>query len=110
MEYDDGNRYQRPVVLVFHESSQDVKYLKALGYDIHRLSNVIDLVDTREMHQYITQRQNPTSLGSVLDFLGILSNHLHNAGNDAAFTMRAMIGLAVGKRLMSLESTGKKIA
>ncbi|KAK3375320.1 hypothetical protein B0H63DRAFT_482574 [Podospora didyma] len=97
----DGSGEKRPVVLVFHESKEDVKYLRTLGYDISGAKNVIDLADTREMHQYIQRELTSTKLQTILGSLNISCRYLHNAGNDAAYTLRAMIALAVKKRLAS---------
>ncbi|GAB1320616.1 Good for full DBP5 activity protein 2 [Madurella fahalii] len=105
----DGTLRPRPVVLVFHESSADINYLKKLGYSLSKARNVVEIVDTREMHQSVGRSNDGRSLGSVLDYLGIPSRDLHNAGNDAVYTLRAMIGLAVKKRLMSLEKTDDKL-
>ncbi|KAK3333439.1 hypothetical protein B0T19DRAFT_126065 [Cercophora scortea] len=93
---------KRPVVLVFHDQGQDIKYLNTLGYDIMKAENVLEIVDTREMHQYIVRADNPTSLCSILVLLGIPYRYLHNAGNDAVYTMQAMIGLAIKRRLSGL--------
>ncbi|KAK4157964.1 hypothetical protein C8A00DRAFT_29034 [Chaetomidium leptoderma] len=104
----DGTTKPRPVVLVFHESSSDIKYLKSLSYYVEGAQNVIDVADTREMHQYLVRSNNSASLASVLDYLGISYRHLHNAGNDAVYTLQAMVGLAVKKRAMSIENAQKK--
>jgi len=90
-------------VLVFHESASDIKYLKLLSYDVDQAKNVVEIVDTRQMHQFLIQSNDSASLASVLHYLGISYSNLHNAGNDAVYTLQAMIGLAVKKRLMSLE-------
>jgi DNA polymerase III epsilon subunit-like protein len=101
---DGATKKPRPVVLVFHESSADVKYLKQLSYHAEDAPNVADVVDTREMHQFLVRSNDSASLASVLGHLGIAHAHLHNAGNDAVYTLQAMIGLAVRKRAMSLEN------
>jgi DNA polymerase III alpha subunit (gram-positive type) len=96
------------VVLVFHESSSDIKYLKYLSYYVEAARNVIDVADTREMHQYLARSNDSASLASVLSYLDYEYRNLHNAGNDAVYTLRAMIGLAVKKMGMSLESRKEK--
>lgn len=52
-------------------------------------------VDTASMWRHLTRDQNPRSLGTILGELGIIGWNLHNAGNDAAYTLQAMIGIAV---------------
>ncbi|KAK4165304.1 good for full DBP5 activity protein 2 [Cladorrhinum sp. PSN259] len=97
------NPEPRPVVLVFHDSSADIKYLEKCGYNVYAADNVIDMMDTKDMHQYTLRTNNPGSLEKALGYLGIPCKNLHNAGNDAAYTLRAMLGLAVMKRIKSLE-------
>lgn len=103
----EGAAEQRHVVLVFHESSADMKYLGELGYDVSSAKNIVEVVDTKEMHQCVVRSKNSSSLGSVLGSLQIHHKYLHNAGNDAVYTLQAMIGLAVKKRLDSLENAAK---
>lgn len=93
---------KRPIVLVFHDSSQDVKYLKALGFDIYKTENIVEFADTRDMCQYIKRAQNSTKLATILESLDLRYRFLHNAGNDAVYTMQAMIGLTIKKRQASL--------
>ncbi|KAK3990635.1 good for full DBP5 activity protein 2 [Cladorrhinum sp. PSN332] len=98
------NTEPRPVVLVFHDASADIKYLQTAGYNIYAANNVTDILDTKDLHKYALRTNDTGSLESVLRYLEIPSHHLHNAGNDAVYTLRAMLGLAVKKRAMSLES------
>jgi len=98
----------RPVVLVFHESAADIKYLNTLGYNLYCARNVAEIIDTRMLNSYNTHNNNSTSLEKVLWRLEIPCQNLHNAGNDAAYTLRAMIGLAVERRLQSLKTGGKE--
>ncbi|KAK1751748.1 QDE-2-interacting protein [Echria macrotheca] len=90
----------RPVVLVFHDADSDIRFLGSIGYNVFRAANVIDIVDTTEMYRYIRRAPNQASLSAVLAYLGIESWNLHNGGNDAVYTLRTMVGLAVEKRIM----------
>lgn len=74
---------------------QDVKYLRKVGYDVYNLSNLMEQVDTVSMWRYLTRDPNPRNLGSILADLGITGWNLHNAGNDAAYTLQAMVGIAI---------------
>jgi hypothetical protein len=93
---------RRPVVLVFHESAADIKYLRTLGYRLFNAPNVIEVADSRELNSFNTRTQNSSGLGGVLRRLGIFAEYLHNAGNDAVYTLQALISLAVERRLYSL--------
>lgn len=101
---------KRPVVLVFHDSASDIKYLETIRYDVTEGKNILEIVDTRDMHQHGVKANNPAGLERVLAELNIPSRFLHNAGNDAVYTMQAMIGLAFKMRQKSLERVRDKNA
>ncbi|PHH71740.1 hypothetical protein CDD83_5108 [Cordyceps sp. RAO-2017] len=86
---------QRELLFVAHDAGQDVRYLSSIGFDVLELAGMQGQVDTMAVHQAWRNGNNGRSLRSVLCDLGIPSKNLHNAGNDAVYTMRAMIGLAV---------------
>ncbi|KAM7223779.1 good for full DBP5 activity protein 2 [Rhypophila decipiens] len=104
----DGKR--RAIVLVFHDTASDVKFLLEEGYRILEEENVIDVLDTKEMDQYMTRSHNPRKLELVLGSLGISYRYLHNAGNDAMYTMRSMVSLALKQRQTSLDRAAKETA
>jgi len=104
---ENATTVQRDVVLVFHESLADIKFLKVIGYNPHLALNVSEIVDTRELDQYNTRNNNQSGLEKVLNRLQIPHSFLHNAGNDAVYTLQAMISLAVERRVMSLERRAK---
>jgi DNA polymerase III alpha subunit (gram-positive type) len=93
----------RPVVLVFHDSASDIKFLQALKYDVAEAKNVLEIVDTRDMYQHGAAANQPPGLERVLTELNIPYRYLHNAGNDAVYTLQAMISLAFRSRHESLE-------
>jgi DNA polymerase III epsilon subunit-like protein len=99
---------RRPAVLVFHDSSQDIKYLKKLDYNVYTTGDLLEILDTRDMAQFVSRTTQPTKLASILDFLQLPYRNLHNAGNDAVYTMQAMIGLAIKRRQQSLEDARTK--
>lgn len=105
---ENGTTVQRTVVLVFHESLADIKFLKAIHYNPYFALNVSEMVDTRELNQYNTRNNNQTSLERVLNRLQIPHSFLHNAGNDAVYTLQSMISLAVERRVKGLEKRAKK--
>lgn len=103
-----GEGAKRPVVLVFHDQSQDLKYLRMLGYDVASADNILEVVDTREMYQYLSRSNNASKLSNVCGHLDIPWKNMHNAGNDAVFTLQAMIGLAIDMRQKSLRRAAAK--
>ncbi|KAF2280373.1 uncharacterized protein EI97DRAFT_430114, partial [Westerdykella ornata] len=96
MELNDGIELeQRKVVLVGHDTQTDMEYLKKIGFDALRQDSVVDCLDSALL--YRTWRQDPqiTSLGKVLADFDIVGWNLHNAGNDAVYTMQAMLAVCV---------------
>ena len=96
------------MVLVFHDQSQDLKYIRMLGYDVASADNILEVVDTREMYQYLSRSNNASKLSNVCGFLDISWKNMHNAGNDAVYTLQAMMGLAIDMRQKSLGRAAAK--
>jgi DNA polymerase III alpha subunit (gram-positive type) len=85
--------------MVGHDASADLKYLNSLGYDIRSLEKFFDQIDTKDMFQRIQCSNNGRSLGFVCNELDIRARNFHNAGNDAMYTLEAMIAMAVRKKV-----------
>ena len=85
----------RKLVLVGHSTDADVAYLKSIGFDIGTNKNFVDVIDTARFHQFARRSRQPRGLRNVLHDLDISAWNLHNAGNDAAYTLQAMIGLVL---------------
>lgn len=99
----------RPVVLVFHDTASDVAFLGKLGIQPEHFKGLLEVVDSRDIYQHREKAPNPTKLGSVLGSLGIPHWHLHNAGNDAVYTMQALIALAVMQRKKSRDGAASGV-
>ncbi|KAK2630155.1 hypothetical protein QTJ16_000975 [Diplocarpon rosae] len=93
----DFNQEQpkRNIVLVGHDVGADVVFLQSIGYDVTNLSNLLEQADTAVMWRYLKRELNPRNLASILAELGIIGWNLHNAGNDAAYTLQAMVAIAI---------------
>ncbi|KAI8966358.1 hypothetical protein F5Y11DRAFT_190313 [Daldinia sp. FL1419] len=92
---DDESSDQRPVVMVGHAIGQDLTYLRKLGYNIWRVPQFTDEMDTMPMFQRSERSSNGRSLTALCESLGILGTNFHNAGNDATYTLQAMVAIAV---------------
>lgn len=118
---------ERNLIMVGHDVQMDVKYLQSLGCramfeperslqdepprirsSVPRLhSRFINQVDTSLLYRVLKRSTQATSLGNVLVDLDLQGWHLHNAGNDAHYTMQALIGIAVKARaLLDAEADG----
>ncbi len=90
----NDSQQKRNIILVGHEIKSDIQYLQTIGYDVTTLPNLIESIDTINLFKAMKHEQNTPSLGAVLLELGLTGWHLHNAGNDAGYTMEALIGLS----------------
>lgn len=100
---------QGPLFMVFHDYSQDIKYLqsKHVEADLKNLSMVLPdatpnrgvfVIDTSELFAALEGEfgQNKKSLERMCRHLQIPTAFLHNAGNDAGYTALAMKSMASG--------------
>ena len=91
----------RNLVLVGHSPSADIRYLQEMKVpvftEIKDKSVFMDTVDTAEIYRVARQEAHPRSLAAVLGELGVPAWNLHNAGNDARYTLQAMTMVAVGQ-------------
>jgi hypothetical protein len=78
------------IMLIGHDLKNDTDYLKQLNFTPKHVDGKID---TQRLAR-ISKKQ-PPGLKKLLAALSIDAQDLHNAGNDAAYTLQAMIGLAV---------------
>ncbi|KAI9770088.1 MAG: hypothetical protein M1840_003538 [Geoglossum simile] len=85
----------RNIILLGHDVCGDIDYLKLLGYNPLNLSNLIEILDTSTMYRFLKREQNPRRLGAILADLDIMGWNLHNAGNDAAYTLQALLALTI---------------
>jgi DNA polymerase III alpha subunit (gram-positive type) len=90
-----GADTKRNIVLVGHDIATDINYLRKLGYDPYNLANLHEMIDTSLMYRALGREPHPRNLGSILANLEIAGWYLHNAGNDAVYTLQAMIGIAI---------------
>ena len=91
---------ERSIVLVGHAFENELRILRDLGLDLH--TSVVGTFDTQKIAaEFILGR--PASLCTTLEALGCPFENLHNAGNDAHFTLQALLAAAV--RLYSRSAT-----
>lgn len=86
---------KRNIIFLGHDTQGDVRYLQNLGYDPLKTENLLEALDTAAMYRVWRREHNPASLGRILYDFDIAGYKLHNAGNDAVFTVQAMLGICV---------------
>ncbi|KAH0556471.1 hypothetical protein GP486_005627 [Trichoglossum hirsutum] len=93
--FPSADQTTRNIILLGHGIDGDIEYLKGMGYNPLNLNNLIEVLDTSAMYRYLKREPNPRSLGSVLSDLDIMGWNLHNAGNDAVYTLQAMLAIVI---------------
>lgn len=86
---------ERNLIFLGHDTLGDVKYLQRAGFDPLTLPNLLEAQDTATMYRVWRREQQPTTLGKILYDFDIAGFNLHNAGNDAVFTVQAMLAICV---------------
>lgn len=94
-------------MLVGHDLPADIAFLRQLGYDPGNLSNLLECTDTTHMYRAFRREPHNSGLGKILADLDIAGWDLHNAGNDAVYTLQAMVAIAV-KALVEKQSIREK--
>jgi hypothetical protein len=91
----ESPKLKRTLVLVGQQPESDIRYLAKLGYNPLNESNVLEILDTATLWRVYRREGQPTNLGSILYHLDMIGWNLHNAGNDAAYTLKVFLGLCV---------------
>lgn len=86
---DNGSR---KLVLVGHGLSNDTAYLNKLNFAPHAKGNILQDVDTQ---RFVGTKKTTIGLSKLMAGLGVDPENLHNAGNDAAYTMQALVLITV---------------
>ncbi|KAG9513622.1 hypothetical protein KCV07_g8664, partial [Aureobasidium melanogenum] len=87
-----SDRGSRNLIFVGHGLSNDTLYLNKLKFDPNAKGNIIHKVDTQK---FVGTKKQQVGLSKLLAGLGIEPENLHNAGNDAAYTMQALLLITV---------------
>jgi len=99
----------QPVFFVFHDNNQDIKYLNQLDVDLTGKTDFIPdskiesgfyVVDTADLiGALLGESGNKKSLSKMCNLLQLSTVNLHNAGNDAYYTLLALRSMAEGDPL-----------
>ena len=85
------------IVITGHSVKQDWNIIQRLGIDINRVAPIIAVIDTHSLSRCIISDAPGFSLSNILTHLQCPYKpyELHNAGNDATYTLYVMVLLAV---------------
>jgi hypothetical protein len=96
------SRALRNIVIIGHSTKTDLKILQRLGVNVYEVAPVLAILDTDLVARNLLGANSSTpmtsfKLSAVLAELKCPyeSSDLHNAGNDATFTLHAMLMLVI---------------
>jgi hypothetical protein len=92
---------KRNIIFVAHDVNSDIQFLRQVGYDPLNLSNLIETLDTALLYRAHKRDPNAKAVGNILCDFDFVGWNLHNAGNDAVYTMWILLATCVG------EATGR---
>jgi len=79
----------RNIIFIAHAASNDKEYLRSVGFSMESVSGLVRTMDTQVLCG--GSKKKPVALRRLLLSLGVAPVNLHNAGNDAAYTLQAVI-------------------
>lgn len=84
---------KRKIVLVGHDVKSDIDYLKNINFSPYASGRIVGSMDTLKLSG--SSKTTTVGLERLLRGLGADPVNLHNAGNDAAYTLQAIVMIAV---------------
>ncbi len=89
------NRSSRNIVVVGHAVEGDLNFLQGMGYNARQLNNLVDTLDVGVIDRDIKGDTQSRALGSIIYDVNIIGWGLHNAGNDAVYSLQALLAMVV---------------
>ncbi|KAL5453636.1 hypothetical protein PMIN06_005398 [Paraphaeosphaeria minitans] len=90
-----GYSDKRDLVFLGHDTLTDVRYLQAIGFDPLALPNLLEAQDSANLYRVWQRQEQITKLGRILEGFDIDGFGLHNAGNDAVYTVQSFLAICV---------------
>ncbi|KAF2464640.1 uncharacterized protein BDR25DRAFT_95977 [Lindgomyces ingoldianus] len=100
---------QRNLIFLGHDPTGDIRYLNQLGFKAMDLPNMLETLDTASLYRVWKREPNPTKLGNILYDFDTVAWNLHNAGNDAVYTVHAMLAICVREATIRGSPTAESI-
>ncbi|KAK4580105.1 hypothetical protein LTR86_000308 [Recurvomyces mirabilis] len=83
----------RDVIFLGHNASSDTSFLKQVGFNVAVDGGIKATMDTQKLAG--GTKKKSIALQRLLSSLDVDAYNLHNAGNDAAYTLQAMLLMAL---------------
>lgn len=84
---------KRNLILLGHDTVMDIKYLQNLGFDPLLVPNLLEAQDSATLYRVWTREEQITKLSRILQRFDIDAFGLHNAGNDAVYTVQSFLAV-----------------
>lgn len=91
----DSPGEDRNIILVGHDLGQDINYCHQMGFSVLNRASIKESIDTVALYRAYAKDPNARSLGGILYDFDLTAWNQHNAGNDAVYTIQAMIAICV---------------
>lgn len=91
-----------------HDIKSDISLVRNVGFHV-KDGMFLEIVDTQYLHQHYRMLGQQMGLKGVLNDLEIEHCFLHNGGNDAVYTLQAMVSLIITKRQDSLRRQNERL-
>jgi hypothetical protein len=119
---------QRTIILLGHDLGTDLAYLTKLNSRVfsaprpptypaplpdpsdmdNPIHSILEALDTATLYKVFTRDTQTKSLTSIMAELGRAAWYAHNGGNDARYTLEALVGLVVKARIQDDEEKAAK--
>ncbi|RJE19768.1 QDE-2-interacting protein [Aspergillus sclerotialis] len=96
-----NKKSERTIIVVGHGLPGDISRIGDLGtmiFDKYAGPKNKSKIDTAEVYRVFKGEQQTRSLGSIAMEYGMVTWHLHNAGNDARYTMEVFVRIVMDAR------------
>ena len=121
---EDYKKRPRNLILLGHDIGSDIEYMSKLGCKVLKPNangnfaaksqfpsihqpTFLESLDTSVLFRVLKRQTQAAGLGKTLADLGIVGWNLHNAGNDAHYTMKAMVSIALRARMQDSKDDDK---
>ncbi|KAF2764236.1 hypothetical protein EJ03DRAFT_355936 [Teratosphaeria nubilosa] len=88
----------RNVIFVGHGAANDEQYLRRLGFSLRTDAVISRTMDTQQLAG--GGKKNGVALWRLALSLSLDAVNLHNAGNDAAYTLQALVAIALKEHVV----------
>lgn len=91
----DENGDTRTVLFIGHDAEADINFLQKLSFNPLSPNHVLETLDTAHLYRALRRDNSTRSLATIFYDFDMAGFYFHNAGNDAMYTMRALLTIVL---------------